>query len=72
VEERLTWHREEKQRIMEGKKPFWLDRKAMKDMERQRKFKELKESGKLERYLNKKGRKLKSRDKKRGIIAGLG
>jgi ribosomal RNA-processing protein 36 len=71
VEERVTWHREEKRRIMEGKKPFWLDRRAMKEMESQRKFKELKESGKLERYLNKKGRKMRARDKKRGITAGL-
>lgn len=71
VEERLKWHREERGRILEGKKPFWLGRREMREKQHQRKFKELKETGKLNKYLIKKGRKQAARDKKRGITAGL-
>ena len=71
VEERLKWHREERQRIQDGKKPFWLGRKAMKEKQHQMKFKELKESGKLNKYLIKKGKKQAARDRKNGVTAGL-
>ena len=70
VEERIKWHREEKQRILEGKKPFWLDKKAMREMEEQRKFNQLKESGKLQKYLAKKRKKQAAKDKKFGLGAG--
>lgn len=63
VEDRFQWHAEEKKRIMEGKKPFWLNKSSMKQREEQRKFKELKESGKLNKYLIKRRKKLAQKDK---------
>lgn len=71
IEERINWHREERQRILEGKKPFWLDKKAMREKKHAQKMKELEESGRMNKYLIKKGKKQAARDKKRGIIAGM-
>ncbi|KAH0792940.1 ribosomal RNA processing protein 36 [Histomonas meleagridis] len=70
VEERIRWHRDEKQRILEGKKPFWLDKKAMREMAEQKKFNQLKQSGKLQKYLAKKRKKQAAKDKKFGLGAG--
>lgn len=70
VEERIKWHQEERKRILEGKKPFWLDKKAMREREQQKKFNELKESGKLQKYLAKKRKKQFAKDKKYGLGAG--
>lgn len=63
VEDRFQWHAEEKKRIMEGKKPFWLNKSSMKQRDEQRKFKELKESGKLNKYLVKRRKKLAHKDR---------
>lgn len=71
LEERMQWHREERARILEGKKPFWLDKKSMREKKHAQKMKQLEESGKMNKYLIKKGKKQAARDKKRGIIAGM-
>ena len=63
VEERFNWFKEEKQKVLEGKRPFWLDKAAMKDKEERRKYQELKESGRLNRYLIKRRKKLAQKDK---------
>ncbi|KAK8893757.1 rRNA biogenesis protein rrp36 [Tritrichomonas musculus] len=63
AEDRFQWHIEEKQRILEGKKPFWLDKSSMREREEQRKFKQLKESGKLNKYFIKKRKKMAQKDK---------
>ena len=63
VEDRFQWHAEERKRIMEGKKPFWLNKSSMKQRDEQRKFKELKESGKLNKYLVKRRKKLAHKDR---------
>jgi ribosomal RNA-processing protein 36 len=71
VEDRIRWHREEKERIREGKKPFWLDRRSMQERDRKRKFQELQASGKMERYLRRRGKKLAAKDRKQGSVAGV-
>jgi ribosomal RNA-processing protein 36 len=71
VEERITWHREERERILEGKKPFWLDRQSMKERDKTKKFEALQQSGKLQRYLRRRGKKLAAKDRKEGRQAGL-
>jgi ribosomal RNA-processing protein 36 len=71
VEESITWHREERQRVLDGKKPFWLDKRGMKEAKQRKKYEELAETGKLDRYLNRRGKKLAAKDKKEGRIAGF-
>jgi ribosomal RNA-processing protein 36 len=71
VEDRMNWHREEKARVLEGKKPFWLDRRSMRERDRKRKFQDLQKSGKLQRYFQRRGKKLAAKDKKEGRIGGL-
>jgi ribosomal RNA-processing protein 36 len=67
VEDRIAWHREERARILEGKKPFWLDRRAMRNRDQQRKFQDLKDTGKLQSYYRRRGKKLAQKDKKNGL-----
>ncbi|OHS95496.1 ribosomal RNA processing protein 36 [Tritrichomonas foetus] len=68
VEERFNWHNEERQRVLEGKKPFWLSKTSMKEKEEQRKFQELKETGRLNKYLTKRRKKLAQKDKLQGSL----
>lgn len=67
VEARLKWHHEERERIAEGKRPFWVGKSEMKKIEQKRKFDELKETGKLNSYLKKRNKKLIAKDRKNGI-----
>lgn len=64
----IQWHNEERERIKMGKKPFWITKKEMKEMQNQKKFAELKESGKLNKYLQKRRKKISSKDKKSGFM----
>ena len=66
--ERLKWHKEEKERISQGKKPFWVNKKEMKEITYKKKFEDLKNSGKLNNYLKKRRKKLISKDKKESLM----
>jgi len=68
VKDRLQWHKEEKERIAMGKKPYWIGKKEMKELQHQKKFEELKESGKLDNYLKKRRKKLISKDRKESLL----
>ncbi|EAX83239.1 hypothetical protein TVAG_330960 [Trichomonas vaginalis G3] len=64
----IQWHREERQRIAEGKRPFWMGKQDMKLMQQKKKFDELQSTGRLNAYLKKRNKKLLAKDKKSGII----
>lgn len=63
VEERFQWHNEERKRILEGKKPYWLSKSSMKEKQEQKKFQELKDSGRLNKYLIKRRKKLARKER---------
>lgn len=64
IQESMEWHREEKARIAEGKRPFWLNKKAMEDMKQRKQFEELKQNGGLQKYLQKRRKKQAEKDKR--------
>lgn len=64
----IQWHREERQRIAEGKRPYWMDKKDMKLMQQKKKFDELQSTGRLAAYMKKRNKKLLAKDKKAGIL----
>ena len=68
VEERIQWQREERERVMEGKRPYFVSKAEMVKKMKERKFKELKEAGKLQKYQKKRSKKLLAKDKKAGLI----
>jgi hypothetical protein len=43
----------------------------MKELERRQEFKELQDTGRLQSYMRRRGKKLAAKDKKRGNVAGL-
>ena len=55
----------EKTLVQEGKTPFYLKKSDKSQLELAEKFRELKKSGKLENYLQKKRKKIASKDKKK-------
>jgi ribosomal RNA-processing protein 36 len=55
---------ENRQRIKEGKKPFYMKKSTKKLMDLAEKYDELKASGKLEKYLKKKRGRNAKRDRK--------
>ena len=67
VNDSIQWHREERQRIAEGKRPYWQGKSDMKLMRQKKKFEELSKSGKLDSYINKRKKKMLSKDKKAGF-----
>ena len=56
--------REEKQKVKEGKKPFFMKKAAIKEIALQERYKELKGEGKLQKFLEKKRKRNASKDHK--------
>lgn len=55
---------EEKEAVKRGKKPYFLKEKDLRKLEVEAKFKELKQSGGVNKYIEKRRRKLASKDRK--------
>lgn len=51
--------------VKQGKRPFYLKKSDKKKLELAERYKELKSSGKLEKYLKRKGKKMASKERKR-------
>ena len=60
-----SWKKQEMERVSQGKKPFYLKKTKLKEMELIQKYKSLKESGDkvLEKYMEKKRKKKASKEK---------
>ena len=67
VNDSIQWHREERARIAEGKKPYWLGKSGMDMIKKKKKFDELSKTGRLDSYINKRKKKMLSKDKKSGL-----
>ncbi|XP_031569284.1 ribosomal RNA processing protein 36 homolog [Actinia tenebrosa] len=63
-EERRKRKKEEMELVKQGKKPFYLKKSERKKLELAEKYKKLKSSGKLEKYLSKRRKKTASKDRK--------
>ncbi|XP_033734569.1 ribosomal RNA processing protein 36 homolog [Pecten maximus] len=59
------WKTKEKERVKEGKNPFYLKKGDLKKLELAEKYRELKKSGKVDNYLSKKRKKTASKEKKK-------
>ncbi|KAL4237417.1 rRNA biogenesis protein rrp36 [Mactra antiquata] len=59
------WKEKEKQLIKDGKNPYFLKKSEKKKLELAEKYKELKESGKIEKYLSKKLKKNAQKERKK-------
>ena len=68
VEARIQWHKEERERVVDGKRPYFISKSDMIKKQKERKFKELKEAGKLQKYQKKRNKKLLAKDRKDGFI----
>lgn len=55
---------EEKEAVKRGKKPYFLKEKDLRKLEVEAKFKELKQSGGVKKYIEKRRRRLASKDRK--------
>ncbi|KFQ43093.1 Ribosomal RNA processing protein 36, partial [Nestor notabilis] len=64
-ERELSWKRQQRELAKQGKKPFFLKKSEMKKLELAEKYAELKKSGKLESFLNKKRKRNAIKDKRR-------
>ncbi|XP_061223111.1 ribosomal RNA processing protein 36 homolog isoform X2 [Neopsephotus bourkii] len=64
-ERELSWKRQQRELAKQGKKPFFLKKSEMKKLELADKYAELKRSGKLESFLNKKRKRNAIKDKRR-------
>uniref|UniRef100_A0A8C6NGM7 rRNA biogenesis protein RRP36 n=2 Tax=Melopsittacus undulatus TaxID=13146 RepID=A0A8C6NGM7_MELUD len=64
-ERELAWKRQQRELAKQGKKPFFLKKSEMKKLELADKYAELKRSGKLESFLNKKRKRNAIKDKRR-------
>lgn len=64
-ERELSWKRQQRELAKQGKKPFFLKKSEMKKLELAEKYAELKRSGKLESFLNKKRKRNAIKDKRR-------
>ena len=60
-----SWKKDEMERVSQGKKPFYLKKNKLKEMELIQKYKSLKDSGEktLEKYLEKKKKRKASKEK---------
>ena len=67
VNDSLQWHKEERARIAEGKKPYWQGKSDLKLLKQKKKYDELTKTGRLESYINKRRKKMLAKDKKAGI-----
>ncbi|XP_065066176.1 ribosomal RNA processing protein 36 homolog [Rhopilema esculentum] len=63
-EQHREWKRNEKEAIKRGKRPFYLKKSERKKKELAEKFKKLKETGKIEKYLSKKRKRNAAKDRK--------
>lgn len=61
-EKEAEWKRKESEAVKEGKRPFFISKAAKKKRELLEKFKDLKESGKLDSFLAKKRRRISSKE----------
>ncbi|KAK3587747.1 hypothetical protein CHS0354_042702 [Potamilus streckersoni] len=59
------WKKKEEERIKEGKNPYFLKKSDKKTLILAEKYKELKKSGKVEKYLNKKRKKNAQKERKK-------
>ncbi|XP_021379961.1 ribosomal RNA processing protein 36 homolog isoform X1 [Mizuhopecten yessoensis] len=59
------WKQKEKERVKEGKNPFYLKKGDLRKLELAEKYRELKKSGKVDNYLSKKRKKTASKEKKK-------
>mmetsp|Transcript_6537 Transcript_6537/g.19831 ORF Transcript_6537/g.19831 Transcript_6537/m.19831 type:complete len:216 (-) Transcript_6537:331-978(-) len=59
-----NFKREEREKVKEGKKPYYLTDRKLKDLELRAKYEELKKSGKLKKYIEKRRKRQASKDKK--------
>ncbi|XP_060077896.1 ribosomal RNA processing protein 36 homolog [Ylistrum balloti] len=59
------WKTKEKERVKEGKNPFYLKKGDLRKLELAEKYRELKKSGKVDNYLSKKRKKTASKEKKK-------
>jgi len=58
------WKNEEIERVKQGKRPYYLKKSALKELELKGKFKKLEKRGHLEKYLKKKRKKTAGKDHK--------
>ena len=59
--------KEELKKVFKGKKPYYLKKKDLAKLQQAEKFEKLKKEGKLKQWLEKKRKKVKSRDAKKMI-----
>ncbi|KAL3872529.1 hypothetical protein ACJMK2_035752 [Sinanodonta woodiana] len=59
------WKKKEEERVKEGKNPYFLKKSDKKTLVLAEKYKELKKSGKVEKYLNKKRKKNAQKERKK-------
>ncbi|EFA76171.1 hypothetical protein PPL_10388 [Heterostelium album PN500] len=57
------WQKQEVENVRQGKKPFYLKQSALKDLEIKDKFKQLKEKKQLDKYMEKRRKKVSSKSK---------
>mmetsp|Transcript_18270 Transcript_18270/g.18345 ORF Transcript_18270/g.18345 Transcript_18270/m.18345 type:complete len:229 (+) Transcript_18270:59-745(+) len=55
-------HQQEKEKVKQGKQPFFLKKSARKEIVLEEKYKELKDSGKLKKFLSKRRKKNANKD----------
>lgn len=59
------WKKKEQSQVLEGKKPYFLKKTDLRKLELAEKYKDLKKSGKLDKYLSKKRKKTAQKEKKK-------
>lgn len=57
--------KKEKEAVKEGKRPYFLKKRELREIEMKRKFRELKEKGGLKKYIEKRRKRITSKDRKR-------
>ncbi|XP_064601944.1 ribosomal RNA processing protein 36 homolog [Liolophura sinensis] len=65
AEKEKEWNKREKELVAQGKKPFFLKKSDKRKLELAEKYRELKKSGKLEKYLSKKRKKNSQKERRK-------